>query len=377
VAAKPPKRKDEEEKPPKKPPATPRDPLTLALARPPTVESAADMGTGALLDDDKAMRIAEWVYFNVEEVWSAFNLLSEAVARGFRVNAPTKKLQEDIEAWNDAVHMHDKVRMLVKNALIYGRCVMEVTPRHLKVRNPRFIKLEQDELGQLVGAWQDVEGQQRPIPLQRVRVFTLHRLFSDDLRGVSAVHPVLQTVDDMMEARKVNRAVAKRYRAPIRIIELPSDATEDEQLALRDALEETPPGMDMVLPPGAKIHVLNHGNDALEPDALMREHLTERIFLGLGVPKVALGIPDGSNKSVSEVQREMLLADKVAPYQRQVKQFVETMYGELFGRKPTVVFDPVDTRDEREIAEVSRLLVDAGVKTPRQVEEYYWKWNRE
>lgn len=329
------------------------------------------------MDDERAMLRAEWAYFHVEEVWSAFNLLAEAVARGFRVNAPTKRLQAEVEAWNDRVHMPDKVRMWVKNALVYGRCVMEVGPGFLKVRNPRFIHLEQTESGELVGAWQRTPDGDRPIPLRRVRVFTLHRLFSDDLRGISAVYPVLQTLDDMLEARHVNRAVAKRYRAPIRIIELPPDATEQERQKLAQQLRSTPPDMDLLLPPGAKVHVLNHGKDVLEPDALMKEHLTDRIFMGLGVPKIALGIPDGSNRSVSEVQRELLLADKVAPYQRQVKQFAETLYAGLFGRKPVVVFDPVDVRDEREIAEVSRVLVEAGIKTAKEVGEHYWKWGAE
>jgi hypothetical protein len=70
----------------------------------------------------------------------------------------------------------------------------------------------------------------------------------------------------------------------------------------------------------------------------------------------------------------MLLADKVAPYQRQVAQFAEQLYAELFGRKPTVVFDPVDVREEKELAEISKLLVDAGIKTAEEVEEHYWKW---
>lgn len=339
----------------------------------PATSAAPDAAEG-FLDDAHVMRLAEWTYFHIEEVWSGFNLLAEAVARGFRVDAPTKALQAEVDAWNDAVHMPDKVRMWVKNALIYGRCVMEVGEDFLKVRNPRTIELKQHERGALVGAWQVVGETRRAIPVERLKVFTLHRLFSDDLRGISAVYPVLQTVDDMLEAHAVNRAIQRRYRAPIRIIELPNDATEAEHLAVRDQLRETPPDMDLVLPPGAKMHVLNHGKDLLQPDALMKEHLTDRIFMGLGVPKIALGIPDGANRSVSEVQRELLLADKVAPYQRQVKQFAEGLYAERFGKKPTVTFEPMDVRDEREVAEVSRILVETGIKTAKQVGERYWRW---
>ena len=53
--------------------------------------------------------------------------------------------------------------------------------------------------------------------------------------------------------------------------------------------------------------------------------------MALGIPRIPLGIPDGSNRSVSEVQREMLLADQVAPYQRRVKWFRGGAVRALFG----------------------------------------------
>lgn len=353
--------------------------LEFALARAEAASASRPAPGGSRetqLDDARVMYLAEWAYFNVEEVWSGFNLLAEAVARGFRVAfSGGKAPSAELDAWNEGVHVADKVRMWVKNALIYGRCVMEVGDGFLKVRNPRFIDLEQDARGRLVKVWQHTADGKRAIPADRVRVFTLHRLFSDDLRGISAVHPVLQTIDDMLEARRVNRAVAKRYRSPMRIVELPADATDADFLAVQRELKQSAPGSDLVLTPGARIHVLNHGKDAFQPDELMRAHLTDRIFMGLGIPKVALGIPDGSNRSVSEVQREMMLADKVAPYQRQVKAFAEGLYLQRFGVKPAVTFDPVDRRDEREMAEVSRILVETGIRTAEEVRDRYWAWS--
>jgi hypothetical protein len=325
--------------PPARPPMGKHARMHLGVARRRSQKTALDEPHDALLDDAQAMRLAEWTYYNIEEVWSAFNLLAEAVSSGFRVEAPTEALQREVDAWSASVQMHECIRMWVKNALVYGRCVMEVGPTFLKVRNPRFLDLEQDERGALVAVWQRIGGgERRPVPREHVRVFTLHRLFSDDLRGVSAVHPILQTVDDMLEARKVNRVLSKRFRTPVRVIELPSYATPADQRALTAQLKKTPPDTDLVLPPGAKLQVLNAGKDALQPDELLRAHLTDRIFMGLGVPKIALGIPDGTQRSVSEVQRAMLLEDKVAPYQRQVKEFAERLYAERFGRKCRVTF---------------------------------------
>lgn len=354
--------------------ASPHPPLRLLLAPPELPDGEApDRGAG-LLDDAKAMELAEWCYFNVEEVWSGFNLLAEAVSRGFRVTAPTKALQRDVDAWSDRVHLADAVRMWVKSALIYGRSTTEATREFLKVRNPRFLRIHQDQDGAVTRVVQELPTGTREVPVDRFHVFTLHALTSDDVRGVSAVHPVLQTIDDMLEARKVQRVLNKRYRAPIRLIELPADATEADRHALRDELEETPPDLDLILPAGAKVHVLGHGEAAFQPDDLMKQHLTDRIFMGLGIPKIALGIPDGSNRAVSNVQRDLLLADKVAPYQRRVKWFAENLLHRVFGRWPTVTFDPVAAQDDLALAQVSKILVEAGIKTPQEVAEHYFDW---
>lgn len=226
-------------------------PIRLLLAHPQLPDAEPLDQRAGLLDDGKAMELAEWCYYNVEEVWSGFNLLAEAVARGFRVTAPTKALQRDVDAWSDRVRLADAVRMWVKGALIYGRSTTEATRDFLKVRNPRFLRIHQDKEGAITRVVQELPTGTRNVPVDRFHVFTLHALTSDDVRGVSAVHPVLQTIDDMLEARKVQRAINKRYRAPIRLIELPADATEADRRALQQHLEGTLPGMDILPPSGA------------------------------------------------------------------------------------------------------------------------------
>ncbi len=351
--------------------------LLLAHSEPSDVTSLPSEGAeDNRVTDERAMELALWTYLNVEEVWSGFNLLAEAVGKGFHIQTRFKKDQRRVEAWKRTVHLEDKVRMWVKNALVFGRCVMEAGNDFLKVRDPRTITLDQDEDGNLETVTQEVDDQERDIPTDRVFVFTLHRLFSDDLHGISACQPVFQTVDDMLGARKVNRAVQKRYRAPIRLIEMPDEATEPDRRAVQTQLEETPPDMDLVLPPGAQVHVLGHGENTLTIDDLMKDHLTERIFLGLGIPKIALGLPDGSNRSTSQTQRELLLRNKVAPYQRQVTQFTQRLLHETLDVEATGTFDPVDTRDDQEIATVSKTLVESGIKTADEVEEHYWDWGK-
>ena len=56
--------------------------------------------------------------------------------------------------------------MWVKNALVYGRCVMEAGDGFLKVRNPRTISLTQDEDGELVDTLADGF-----VPVEDLRTF--------------------------------------------------------------------------------------------------------------------------------------------------------------------------------------------------------------
>lgn len=55
-----------------------------------------------------------------------------------------------------------------------------------------------------------------------------------------------------MGVRKVNRTVQEGYRAPICITEMSEDATETDRKLVQWQLEETPLGMDLVLPPAEK-----------------------------------------------------------------------------------------------------------------------------
>jgi len=142
----------------------------------------ADSGTG--VDDDKLLELAEWTYKNVEEVFSGFNLIADTVAKGARVRGDTQA-----EAWGEDVDVQEKVRMIVVNALVYGRAVMEAGEDFLKIRSPRNITLEQDADGDLVGVTQEIDGDPTELDPDDVWVFTLHRLFSDDIQGVSRCNP--------------------------------------------------------------------------------------------------------------------------------------------------------------------------------------------
>jgi len=121
----------------------------------------ADSGTG--VDDDKLLELAEWTYKNVEEVWSGFNLIADTVARGARVRG-----HDTAEAWGEDVDVQEKVRMMVVNALVYGRCVCEAGQDFLKVRNPRNITIEQDDEGEITSVVQEIDAEQTPADMDLV-----------------------------------------------------------------------------------------------------------------------------------------------------------------------------------------------------------------
>ncbi len=329
-----------------------------------------DSDTGSGVSSDKLLELAEWTYKNVEEVWSGFNLIADAVAKGARFRGPDRAT-----AWGQAIDVQEKVRMIVINALVYGRAVMEAGEDFLKVRNPRNIEIEQDDDGEITSVTQEIDAEPTELDPDTVWVFTLHRLFSDDVQGISAVQPVIQTVDDQLGARKVNRAIQDRYRAPIRLVEMPEDATKQDRQDVQSQLEQTPPDMDLVLPPGAQLTVLGHGENQVSVDELMRRHFVDRIFMGLGIPKIALGVPDDANRATSDTQRKLLLAQKVQPYQRKVQRFLQNVIHGTLEIEATLEFDALQARDEEMLANVSKILVETGVKTPEEVEARFWDWD--
>jgi hypothetical protein len=71
----------------------------------------------------------------------------------------------------------------------------------------------------------------------------------------------------------------------------------------------------------------------------------------------------------------MLLAERIQPYQRRVRQFARELYHDVLGVTVEVDFGSVDARDEEEIANVSKTLVETAIKEPEGVEEQYWRWD--
>jgi len=155
---------------------------------------------------------------------------------------------------------------------------------------------------------------------------------------------------------------------------MPSDATDQDRQSVQSQLEETPPDMDLVLPPGAEITVVGHGEDQVDVDGLMSHQFIDRIFIGLGIPKVALGLPQDANRATSRTQRRLLLEQKVKPYQRQIRDFARDLYRDVLDVEVTIDFDPVSARDAETVAQVSKILVEQGIKTPEEVEAEYWDW---
>jgi DNA-binding transcriptional ArsR family regulator len=67
--------------------------------------------------------------------------------------------------------------MGVKNALVYGRCVMEAGEGFLKVRNPRTIRTETDDQGDITRVVQETDDGDNELPADNVHLFLLHRHF--------------------------------------------------------------------------------------------------------------------------------------------------------------------------------------------------------
>ena len=67
------------------------------------------------------MQLGLNAYMKCGQVNTAFNMLADATARGFEARAEDEASQTIIDLFNEKVMMGDKIKMLVLNALIFGR----------------------------------------------------------------------------------------------------------------------------------------------------------------------------------------------------------------------------------------------------------------
>jgi hypothetical protein len=101
--------------------------------------------------------------------------------------------------------MRQKVEMMARSGLIFGRSVVEPFPMWM-VWDPRCSKIDQDETGKYTKVIETVNGKPVELPsdngIYAIRLYVQKRLFSDDTQGISSLRSLIRTSNTLNDTMK-------------------------------------------------------------------------------------------------------------------------------------------------------------------------------
>lgn len=319
----------------------PRLPPMLNLARQDYPETKRKEDQDFLPYDPYVIMDLCWTgYLTIGQVHTGINLMAQATVQGLQIICKNPADQEYIDTWNRMVQINDKAEMMVSNAMVFGRCVNEWGKTYLKIRDPRDFVVEYDKDMHKITEWKQVYNNEFINP-SKMEIFLIKRMFSDDLFGISMILPALQTIDDLLEIRKGNRAILKRFRKPFVILKRPENASEyDISDVISTFQHENYDGI-YEIPEDWGVEVHGPASVQFKIDELMRM-VVDQIYLDLGIPKT-LFLAE-SYRSQTE-QHIKLLYERLKPIREKLSTFLKYAYKVHLGVDVDIAFEEIRTEN--------------------------------
>lgn len=314
----------------------------FSFARPFQTESKKTPEDQVLpLAPGKMQQLGLQAYTKCGQVTTAFNMLSEATAKGFQAKADNETDQTIIDLFNEKVHMHEKAQLLILNALIFGRAIVEVGEDIFKIRDPRSFTIEWDDETQLIKEINQ-QGNYRYLDKKKIEIFILKRLFSDDVHGISAALPAFSTIEQLLEIKKGSKIMIKRFWKPFTIFKYPDTAGSEEKADVYEMGQDDSYDSFYMIPKEWDVEFKGAGDVQMNIDKLI-DTASDQIFIDLSFPKAA--ITADAYKSDTEARIKLMIYDAVKPHQDKLKAFIEHIYRTHLGIKTNVTFDRVNAVD--------------------------------
>lgn len=279
-------------------------------------------------------------YLTIGQVHTGINLMAQATVQGLQIVCKNPADQEYVDTWNRMVQINDKAEMLVCNAMVFGRCVNEWGKTYLKVRDPRDFVIEYDKEMHKITEWKQAYNNEFINP-SKMEIFLIKRMFSDDLFGISMILPALQTIDDLLEIRKGNRAILKRFRKPFVILKRPENASEYDIADVVSTFQHENYDGIYEIPEDWGVEVHGPGSVQFKIDELMRM-VVDQIYLDLGIPKT-LFLAE-SYRSQTE-QHIKLLYERLKPIREKLSIFLKYAYKVHLGVDVDISFEEIRTEN--------------------------------
>ena len=307
------------------------------------------------LAPERMMQLGLNAYMKCGQVNTAFNMLADATARGFEARAEDEASQTIIDLFNEKVMMGDKIKMLVLNALIFGRAVVEIGDDLFKIRDPRSFQVEWDDEKGLIKEISQ-QGNHQFLDKSKIEIFILKRLFSDDLYGISAALPAFHTVEQLLEIKKGSKTLMKRFWKPFAIFKYPDTASNEEKADVYEMGQDDSYDSFYMVPMDWEVEFKGPGDVQMNVDKLI-DTASDQIFVDLSFPKAA--IMADSYKSDTEARIKLMIYEAAKPNQEKAKAFMEYIYLKHLGVKATVSFDRVNQTDALTNVRILQEIADA------------------
>ena len=97
-----------------------------------------------------------------------------------------------------------------------------------------------------------------------------------------------------------------------------------------------------------------------------RQELIKSVCIKLNIP-VDLLLSDNSNRASSQVAKEIFNQHTVKPLQRKLIEDLKVIFSDQ-----SIKFNELDTKDQREEAEIYKIYIEAGIMTTKEVRSKLW-----
>lgn len=296
-------------------------------------------------------------YYKSGQVAAAYNIISETVVRGLTIKAKSGQEadQYKIDEYIQHVRFNDKIRMCILSALNCGRAVIEIDNDKFKVRDPRSFKIDWDFENDRIKSVAQV-GNSNTLNKDKIELFIINRLFSDDVWGVSATLPAFDSIDLFLEAKKGFKAMIKRFRKPMVIAKYPKNASGQEKDDVESYLMDENYDSVLMSPIDWEFEILSLAQAAFNTKEFLTE-ISDQIFVDLRFPKSAI-LAD-SYKSDTKERIKLLLFDRCRPIQDVTTDFITHIFRKHLNVDVIVTYEEVRSEEGLALVETTIKIADS------------------
>ena len=330
-------------------------------------------------------------YNNFPIIAGAIDITAEQAIQNFYFEGSDK---EKCEKFADDHNLGVVFYSLCKHLLRNGNCWIEFPKKgeeiiEVKMIDPVTMTTWRMKTGEVIGHSQNIDLSKRVLwgttgdatkdaqfskraKLSDIAHFTFNK-FGGDKYGNSIIHPVLPLLNIKDRIESDLMVIVRRYAAPIIHAQVGDEThlpSNDDITTVKNGLKDIYADTEYVTNFLTKMSVIGFEGKALRLGEITK-HIDSQIIAGLQVPAVLLGLGEGTNKAVAEVQLRSF-GRHIKSIQRQMKtQFEDMVIVKQMGLNPDnkLIWGEAEEREYEIGMDIIRGLVTDGLITPQKAND--------